>query len=378
MIRRSVTQRGKHPRLAAGCVTHHRRGGRAPPPLTRVPAAAGAVLAPGGSAVSQQSQNPPGLGHEPGAGGEHSGLQVLGGGAASRLSAGATSGTARLCHGGRAPPARRAGGVWRGDLWGGRGAEGVTWARKSRVWEKLQKSLARGRIGDYLFIYFPLVSHHLDCCLQESGHEDGHAAVTPCHWVSWERRSRQSGRAQRWGTVCPPPAQGKAEGEAGRAVGLDLPHPRLTPSPPGQPGVCQESVGLMGPPETGWQQLGAPPAPLLCQPWHWGRGRDEAQGRAAPAPTAPRRRYSGKLPHTPLRTTTSSPGMSHPPGWRRPLARGQSPAGSPSLRTLWSSAQAGGQSRGHPALEASPNLLGVPQSSAQGMCLWDAGKSRTR
>lgn len=43
----------------------------------------------------------------------------------------------------------------------------------------------------------------------------------------------------------------------------------------------------MGPPETGWQQLGAPTAPLLCQLQSWGSGRRGAQRRAASVPIAP-------------------------------------------------------------------------------------------
>lgn len=184
-----------------------REEGLAPSLLMQVPAAAGAALALGRSTVSQQ--NPPILGHGLGTGRS----------AACRSSeeeqqlcffAGPASGTAGLCHGcGAMGTQTGCGGKvlpWpdpgeeevSGEGICSVGAEEVTWARKGWVWEKLQKSLARGRTGDSAPPRKVLVSHHLDCCLQESRHEDGHTRVTHSHWVQLgekELASRQ-GRAR--------------------------------------------------------------------------------------------------------------------------------------------------------------------------------------
>lgn len=235
------------------------------------------------------------------------------------------------------------------------------------------KKLGKGII--WYFLFFPhkvLVSHHLDRCLQESRHEDSHAGVTPCHSLQLEEKEPANRQGRVLGNSLFPSAQEKAEQEPGGASHPNLqsvgqaPLSRLAPSLPDpiptRAAGFQESMGLMGPHKTGWQQSEAPTAPLLCQLQNWGSG----PGESCVSPHGPMRRgkgcsgTQGSCPTHLFAPMVSSSSMSHPPGWRRPLVMQQSPAGSLSLcmwlrlrQQVWSRAQEGRQSHGHPAQEAS-------------------------
>jgi len=143
MICWSVTQRGKHPRLAAGCVTHRRPGPRAPRRLCKRRQLPQPRLPVVGA-------RPPSKAHRLGAWAGH-----WGNGAVCWPSLENSSGTVAM--------------PWAPSLGGGTvlpwpdpaeegvsgqgicrvGAGKVTRAGKGCVWETLRKSLARGRIGDF-------------------------------------------------------------------------------------------------------------------------------------------------------------------------------------------------------------------------------------
>lgn len=92
MIFWSVTQRGKHPRLAAGCMTHHRPGRKASIAAYASAGSCGGRAGPGWTRCVPAKPTRPGA--QPGRWGK---------GAGALLSAGPASGTAGLCHGCRAP-----------------------------------------------------------------------------------------------------------------------------------------------------------------------------------------------------------------------------------------------------------------------------------
>lgn len=118
------------------------------------------------------------------------------------------------------------------------GAEEVTWARKGWVWEKLQKSLARGRIGDS-----PQSPGFSPSGLLPSGEQARgrpHQGDTLSLGAAGrEGAGKQAGQSQAelWGIVCPPPCkrEGRARGwgghqahicsQWGRVLSLSLPHP---------------------------------------------------------------------------------------------------------------------------------------------------------
>ena len=203
-------------------------------------------------------------------------------------------------------------------------------------------------------------------------------------------RARQSSEER---SVSPRPSEGRATGWGSSCPHLQSlgqgPLSRLAPSPPdpnpARAAGFQQSMGLTGPPETGWQQLGAPAAPLLCQLQGWGAGRHGTRRAASPPQPHTKGtgllRHSGKLRHTGLCTTTGSSGTSHPPGWRRPPAQQESPIPlcvALALSAAVEQGQARRQSYGHPALEASPicwgscrardeaSLCGAPGKAGQG------------
>lgn len=106
-----------------------------------------------------------------------------------------------------------------------------------------------------------------------------------------EGASKQAGQSS--GEQSVPLSTREAEQEAGghhtyicsqwgRLLSLNLPDPI-----PSRVAVFQKSMDLMGPHKSGWQQMEAPTAPLLCQLQNWGSGRHEAQRRALSASMAP-------------------------------------------------------------------------------------------